>query len=460
MALILCFGATSPRLYAEEPELASVKQLIQENKFEQANKLLDEVLGKNPKSVNALMYKGNIIFYQASNANGIQLYGNSEENIYNSDIGSIGPGSSTISREAGQAIAKYFLRALAINPDRMDIQLGLCWTYANAGMTDELISRFPILKKRAGRDGIQYNMGDYARVVLNDHSFDDGIRVYREVMRLYPQDGNIVNDVGGMYFTHGRLKESLPYFEKAGKSNQADSKTFQNLVLIFSITGDYDRAQKYFDRLSAKEKKAGNVLYRGLVKHLRGDKTWVSDIRKYAASPSAEHKDFAGTLIALDKKPDYKTFEATLKPRIDTYYLIVHDNWATKQFPDQFEVMYQFGDLMTYYNNHEKAIAYYDRAKPSNPTQMDNLYFNKAWSLYQLGRENQANNLWKKLLDSDNYYQKSAAAYFLGNYHYKRKEYSQAKAYFARVKDGASKSKYANFCSNLYDEIEESKGSD
>ena len=459
-AVLLVLLFSSVFAVADTPlELQAVPPLLKQGKYDVANRLLDKILKKDPKTVDALMYKGNILYQQASRSGMITMYGNDDENIYDNSIGSLGAGPSTISKEEGREIASWFLKALAIDPQRMDIQLGLCWTYANAGMTRELIGRFDTLKRYARADaGIQYNMGDYARIIADEYSFDDGLKVYQEIMRLYPQDGNIVNDIGALHFMRGRLQQSIPYFKRAADKKHKDAKTLANLVLIYSILGNYDAAARFADQRSALEKNKEHLLYRALNKRLHQDKTWTRDVKGYIDTKSPAYADFAKALLTLQTNPSFDAFQATRKAKADTIDLIPHFEWAARQYPDRFEAVYALAELMTYYQNHDKAIALYQaiiKGKLARDTkQKENLDMFMAWSLYKQGKAQQANGYWQPLLYSGDFFKKSAASYFLGNYYYKRKEYAQARKYFARVKDDASKSKYANFCSNLYRAIE------
>ena len=452
---------------AETTDFSAVAASIKDGKLDKAEVLVDAVLKKEPDNVNALMYKGNILFFRGSNAGKIQLYGNEDESIYDNSIGEIGEGSSLISSGVAKNVAVYFKRALDKAPQRMDIQLGLCWTYANAGMKDELIARFPALRKYSGnKPELQYNMGDYARVIVDNYSFDDGIAVYREIARLYPDDGNIINDIGAMYMKKGDLDTALKYFKQAASKKNRDDATLANLAVVSAMAGDYDQATHAQQMLSAFRKDTTYPLYDALNKRLKKEPGWQEEVKAFIKQnkDKKDYKDyveFAGTLLPAAGKSSFEQYKAGGAKDVPSHFRVINDEWAAREFPDQFDAVFTLADAMTYYHNYRKALALFNRIEKAklakSQDEVEKVNFFRAWALYRSGQAAAANECWKTLLDSKDFYRKSASSYFLGNYHYKKKEYKEAAGYFKRVKDDASKSKYANYSSNLYDSIENRK---
>lgn len=465
-AALLVLASLVPQAgFAQSTDFSDVVSLIKERKLDEAERRIDLVLSKEPTNVDALMYKGNILYYRGSNAGGIQLYGNEDESIYDHSMGHIGEGSSRVSPEAARQIAGYFKRALAQAPERMDIQLGLCWVYANAGMRKELIERFPALKKYGDKPGLQYNMGDYARIIADDHSFEDGMAVYREIARLYPQDGNIVNDMAAMYFKRGDLEAAMKYFTQASRMS-SDEATLENLVLIYAVVGDYAKSARYLRQRSKLSQDMNYLLYDALKDRLAGASGWERDARKFIDKTRGDEKykaytAFAESLLPVSGAYSFSEFEKSKDHGVPTYFQIINYEWAAKRFPSEFGGVFALADVMTYYHNYKKALPFFARIEAAglakDNEEREALDFLYAWALYKTGRAEEANVRWKRLLDSKNFYRQSAASYFLGNYHYRRNDLEQAAAYFKRVKDEASKSKYANYSSNLYETIGKAK---
>lgn len=462
LALVLAFAALcgTPG-FAATTNLADVKSLIEKQDYDGAEKRVDAILTTEPDNVDALMYKGNLTFYRNSNVNAMQMYGNEDESIFSPDVGSLGAGSAEISRAAAQQVAVYFKRALALKPQRMDIQLGLCWTYANAGMKDELIARFAELQKYgADHDGLQYNMGDYARVIIDDHSFDDGIAVYREIARLYPDDGNITNDIAAMYLKHRDLDTAMKYFNAAAGKKIHDADTWQNLALLYTVTGDYEKGLAAQKTLSGLQHDPYWALYDALARRLRGDAHWQAAVQTFIRAHRSRPNDrvyveFARALLPVNGNYPPKQFDAIHNMDVATQFVILHDAALAHEFPDRFDAAFDHADALTYYYNYRGALQRFDameqRHVAQTPEQIEQVRFDQAWALHALGQDEAANAKWRLLLDSADFYRKSAAAWFLANHAYDHQRYQEAADTCARVKDDASGSKYANYCSNLYD---------
>lgn len=453
---------------AETTDYSAIVASIKNRDLDKAEVLVDALLKKEPNNVNALMYKGNILYFKGSNVGAIQLYGNEDESVYSSDIGEIGEGSSLTTPEVAKDVAVYFKRALDKAPQRMDIQLGLCWTYANAGMKDELIARFPALRKYSdNKPGLQYNMGDYARVIVDNYSFDDGIAVYREIARLYPHDGNIINDIGVMYMKKkGDLDTALKYYKQAAGMKDRDDATLANLAVVAAISGDYDEAARAQQMLSTFKKDTTYRLFNALNKRLKKQPGWQDDLQAFIKQNKGKknydaYVEFAGTLQPVAGKSSLAQYKASAAKEVPTHFHVINDEWAAQEFPDQFDAVFPLADTLTFHQNYRKALVVFDRidkGKLANgQDQVEQVTLLHAWALYRAGQLEAANERWKTLLDSKDFYRKSAANYFLGNYCYKKKDYQRAAEYFGQVKDDASKSKYANYASNLYDAIKNKK---
>ncbi len=461
--IVVCVSLSSQTCLAETTDFSTITSLINDHKYDDAERRVDAVLKNEPDNVNALMYKGNIIYFRGSNVGAIQLYGNEDESIYDSSIGEIGDGSSLTSPDVAKSVAAYFKRALAHAPERMDIQFGLCWIYANAGMKDELIARFPDLQKYGRRKAnLQYNMGDYARIILDHYSFADGIAVYREIAKLYPDDGNISNDIAAMYLKRGDLDTAMKYFKEAGGKKIHDDSTWTNLALIYAVNGDYDKSAEAQKMASKLGKIQTYLLYDALRKRLHNTPGWEEEVKEFIKKNKGnkeydEYVAFADSLLPVAGRYTFEQYQSGGQRKVSSNFQIINDEWAVKEFPDRFGAAFTLADMMTYFKNYRRALRLYERIEQAklakSADDVDKLNFYYAWALHEAGKVDAANDRWKLLLNSRDFYRKSAASYFLASYHYKKKQYKEAEEYCKPIKDDASSSKYANYCSNMYDSI-------
>ncbi|MDH4263152.1 MAG: tetratricopeptide repeat protein [Spirochaetia bacterium] len=437
-----------------------IDTLIKNQKYDIANTKLDDLLLKNPNDSDALMYKGVLIFYSESvNQTQIGVWQNIDS-IYEPEYKEDAVENSVITPETANKISTYFLKAIKVDPAKMNVQLALCYAYAKAGMKSELISRLPDLKKYSSeKDKMQYNMAEYARILARQKSVEDGIDVYKEIIKLYPEDGNILNDIGVLYYEHGFIDNSMEYFNKAQTAGNLDKNTLENLLLIYSLTGEYNKLLSTAKILSSQEKDRNDVIYQALEQRLENKSEWVKTISYYVNQDDSKSNidSFVNTLQKSMLTDNYSKFLETTRYNVPAPMLALNYEWALKNYPDKFVNLFNYAEFLTYYHHYSKAIEIYKSILLQNivmdDEQKEEFNFYYAWALHKSGQDLQSQQYWKKLINSKNFYKKSAASYFLGKYYFEKKDFSSARKYFSFVKDNPEKSKYAEFCLGMFNQM-------
>jgi hypothetical protein len=434
-----------------------IDTLIKNQKYDIADKKVDELLDKNPENPDALMYKGILIFYSESRSSTVVGVWQNIDSIYEPEYKEDAVENSIITPETASKISGFFLKAIKTDPAKMSVQLALCYAYAKAGMKPELIARLPDLKKYAtAKDNMQYNMAEYARIIAKQKTIEDGIDVYKEISRLYPEDGNIINDMGVLYYENGYIDNSLEFFRRAEATGNLDKNTLENLLLVYSLTGDYDQMLKTAKTLSIKEKDGSDIIYQALEQRLQNKSEWLKTISNYVNHNDAK-KDIGFFVNSLQKTmltSNYSKFIESTRYNVPAPMLALNYEWALKNYPDRFLNLFNYAEFLTYYHHYSKAIEIYKSILTQNiamnDSQKDEFNFYYAWALHKSGQGLQSLQYWKKLVNSENFYRKSAASYFLGKYFFEKKDFLQARKYFSFVKDKPDKSKYAEFCLGLF----------
>ena len=153
-------------LLAQQEIVSRATEFIVARKYDAANHYLDSILKKNPKSVDALMMKGNVILNRAEvNLPAVNEITVRDESIFY---------SATEPKEAKvlpidtvRSIETYWSKCLKIDSTRNDIRKGLCTIYAMALMKDKLKEEIVALTKHEkNEDGEQpYRIAEYARKI-------------------------------------------------------------------------------------------------------------------------------------------------------------------------------------------------------------------------------------------------------------------------------------------------------
>jgi tetratricopeptide (TPR) repeat protein len=96
----------------------------------------------------------------------------------------------------------------------------------------------------------------YARVVRSDGQYDEAIRHLREVIKQYPRDRVVHDDLGRILFLERRYLEAIAEFQSTLAIDPEDLEANYNLMLCYTGLGQPDRAadfQKRYLRFKADE---------------------------------------------------------------------------------------------------------------------------------------------------------------------------------------------------------------
>jgi hypothetical protein len=120
--------------------------------------------------------------------------------------------------------------------------------------------------------------------------------------------------------------------------------------------------------------------------------------------------------------------------------------------PNKFLPQFNYAELLTHSNEFAKAASEYvgivKAGLMADRHDSEEVAFYYGWTLWNLNKKEQSLSEWSQLLQSDDIYYKSAAAYFSGKYYLDRHDGAKAKEFFGLVSDKANKSKCAAYCWN------------
>ena len=170
----------------------------------------------------------------------------------------------------------------------------------------------------------------------------------------------------------------------------------------------------------------------------------------------AESKAFASKYLAL-KTENSEAYSSLTKDLKDTplYLLIAH--WQHQQFPGHYSADMELADSYSKFGVYGavlKILSDQGKRLDLSPAEQCGLEFRRAWALQQCGEGQEAMGAWKLLVDCDDLYTKSAACWFLGKNLEKSHQVKEALAYYKKVSGNSSKSKYANYCLNAQNRLQ------
>ncbi len=457
--LILFFVLLPFFTFGQGPIAQEIAQLLQAGKVDEAEERVEYYLSKNPKEVDAIMMKGNVILNKECCDQTIVLEANTDESIYNTSIGFMGSrGPMTVSEVTGTKVADLWKLAVSYDLSRTDIHFGICQIYSISMMTDELIDYLPTLKKHVGgEDKLHYSMCDYARNLKERGDFESAIRVYQFVMTLYPSETGLYSDIAAEYFFHGDIDLAKEHIDRALLDENLDQMSIGNAFFFNSVMGEYDEALACLKRQATITKVDEYLFYEGLLSLARGLE-WKSFINAYLTMGQDPNlREAASYLLSGAFDGSFNAYLKLNEMKLnDGYKILIHEAYKSMT-PDQLAPAFNYAELLTYNKIYDDAIKEFERIEGSglvkDEADKEKVAYYYAWALWASGRKELSLPQWRKLEDSDNFQHKSASAYFRGKYHFDLGEKGKAKKYFEKVRNDPSKSKYATMAWNYYNSL-------
>jgi len=440
------FAQSQGNLKEEVIPLMKSKETIDE-----AMKKTDDYLNEHPKDVDAMVLKGNVILNKFKlNAPEITMNANMDESIYNDAIGEIADNPVIVPVDIANQITDIYLKAVQIDDKRTDIFYGICYVYSISMQTDKLIAYLPVLQSHIEiTPELPYSFADYARNLMDRDDFDDGMKVYDAVARMFEDNAGLYSDMAGEYFKAGEIEKTKIYIKKALKSKGLDEMSYGNAFFIYAVLEDYDNALSALKMQCDLNGSKNYLLYKSLVNLNRGQ-DWKSPLEEYnkTSNDLGNYKRLANFMRSdsFDNSPHAHLDISDIQLQ-DSYRILIEKYYKT--ILGTYLSSFNYAEILTNnfrYADAKKAFLQIDTSLIGQK-ELDQLHFFNAWACYKSKDQKTALNNWIPLLKSEDFYCQSAACYFIGKYYLEdKKDKILADSYFKRVSGRASESKYANFC--------------
>jgi tetratricopeptide (TPR) repeat protein len=423
--------------------------LMKAERLGEAEDLVNRYLLQDPLNIDAIMMKGNVVLnkylYEARLQGSLKR--NFYEDVYEAGIVEKGERPVVVPDSVAAGVERFWAAALKLEPNREDIQLGLCQLYALSLQRQKLLLQLKSAVEHAKHDvELPMQLANYARYLGDRGDFEGMMATYRQINQLFPAQTGLLSDIAGEYFFNGKLDSARHYLRLSLKDEKADQTVLGNAFYLGSMLGDYDLALSALQRMPG----TSHLLFEGILKFKEGEKKWKKPLEKLLESnPDSMEAAFARVLLADTFKVDVDNYLAlnAIQPG-DAFKLPIHEKFR------------ETGDFLPFFNAAEtlcfnKCHARADEAfrllerqtnLPLEAADWDNIHFYHAWSLHQLKRYDEALPFFEKLLESEDFYKKSAACWFIGKRHFDLGDKPKAREYFSMVAGDAAGSKFATMC--------------
>lgn len=425
---------------------------MENGQYTLANQQIQAWLKANPADPEAWTLHANLILNEyKSKKPTLSVYQEADEDIYNrSVIGNIQP-PFELPEIIADSMLGSLMKAAELAPNQMAIHHGICDILSKSGKGKLLVQYIPVLNASLiPADKNPYLLAEYARNLIDRKRFEDGMQVYAAISGLYPNNAGILSDMAGEYYQNGNLKAALLYAKMSMDKPDIDETTYGNSFFIAAISEDDAMALDALQKQCALKKTKEYLVFEALKSLENGGNTQIK-AAEYLKSPNKESsleklalllssKSFKATLTDFDSIMDYDL--------PDAYKMVICRIFA-KKFPQAFAPSYHYGEMQTFHKAYAKAVDVFDQTNLENTDStgwfLYHLHF--GYALYKTDNTAQSRIHFEKLLQSADFYEYAAGAYFLGVIYRQQGDMTTAKKYFRLASPYKAENKYALYCS-------------
>ncbi len=436
-------------LFAQQNVISVTTEFIKQHKYQQANRYLDSVLKKNPRSVDALMMKGNVILnYALDTTKPMRFVTVDDASVFNT---SVNEKPKLLSVKTVYQVEKIWRKCLAIDSSRADIRKGLCTLYAMALMKDSLKNEVVRLQKtEADTDGQQaFRMCEYARRFKERNRFDEAMVVYKFIALQYPLVAGVRCDIASEYFYAGRTNETLLWLDSCYRFKTVDETSLLNGAFTYSLLGFFDDAQTVLSNYSRIYKKNMAGFYYGLMLFSDSSNRYYDILNDFCqtidSNAYTNEYNLSRKLLAYRDSFSLIDYKELIDDReIPDYYKGLLHQRAFKQFKNNCEPFLIYGVMQSSIKNYSAAVQFLEEGEncKMKAEQAEYWMLHYAYALYMFGEQGKAMVYFKPLMKSDKPFTAQAAKYFTAKILSEQKKIDEAKKLLGEIVLAKQATKY------------------
>lgn len=446
--------------FAQQQIVTTATTFITNHQFEQANLYLDSILKANPKTVDAIMMKGNVLLNQAWESRAKSHFNTEKaESIFDSSMIDESYFVPVIPLDTSIKIDHYWKQCLELDPSRTDIKKGLCSLYSLSLRTIELERQLIQMQSIITQnDDNAYVYAEYARNLKNRGRFDDAMEVYRLIAGMFPSLAGIRCDMANEYFYAGQMNKALEYLDSTLSEKEVDQTSFINSAALYSELGYYDQAYETFKRYSEKDTLIEADFYKGLLMFANMDTGFYIQLQKFI--DHATEQSYYDELQLAQKLLPYGRVPFTLddylplatNPKIARYYRVLILQRGVRQFKNDCEPGFLLGSFYCSVKNYQAAIQLLEPLlfNEINQCRFNDIHedeqcgMNYFYAIYKLGGLG-INSLFyfKSYFDAKDAFIQQAAKYFAAKTDLEIGDKEEAQKLFEEVATAKIQTKYS-----------------
>ncbi len=457
--ILLMFGLLNPfpafSQNAASPD--EIRKAMEKGDYAAANTLMKDYLQAHLQDPDAWTLHANLIMNEyRSKKPTLSVYQEADEDIYNRSGSETSNPPFELPRLIADSMVRTLLKAAELDPTRIDIHHGICDILSKSGNGKFLVQYLPVLNaSMIPASNNPYLLAEYARNLIDRKRFDDGMQAYAAIAGLYPNNAGILSDMAGEYYQSGNLKAALLYAKMSMEKPDIDESTLGNSFFIAAIAEDHIMALDALQKQCALKKTKEYLVFEALLDYEKG-LNGLKKVEEYLKSPNKETSlQRLSMLLSANKnsKATLVDFDSMMHFDLPDAYKMVICRWFSTQYPMAFAPSYHYGEMHTFHKDFKKAVSIFDHTNTQNCDSAGWLlyHFHAGYAQYKLSNFEKASYHFIYALQSTDFYEYAAAAYFLGVIHRNKGDLSQAQMFFRLAAPHKAENKFALYCSWLID---------
>jgi len=287
LIIILC---CSLNLLGQVDIHKQVDGLIMERSFEEAEKVAKEALKKNPKDPHALcalacVYR-NMSYKEVIQFNSSNYVRNDSQNatvsITSDNLEEMFSPKYMFVDSIFQKSEKIYYEIINEDPHFKDAYMNLINAYENDDEFEKYHKAVALFtNNNKDNSNTKYILMDLASKLFRKNKLNEAIKMYANILSVYPDFSECVSDLGAVYFKQGEFLNARNQFEKSYSLNQNDTLVINNLVNLNIILGDNDRAFKMSQKLIEKTSSKFSYFTSGCIGLLVGNNESITYLKRF-----------------------------------------------------------------------------------------------------------------------------------------------------------------------------------
>jgi tetratricopeptide (TPR) repeat protein len=427
----------------------TVTLCITEGKYNDAEKFLDSLLRVEPKNIDALMMKGNVLLnYAIMQAPPMNTITPDDESVYSQDLASLKTPTVLIPKDEALKVDKLWRQCIGIDSGRLDIRQGICTLYGMADMKKELLDYLPVITsagKVKGKDFV-YALMQYAQLLQDRGDKQGAYEAYKKIATLYPGISSVWCQLATAYRANGDMANARLYADRAFAA-PPDMSACGDALDIYAVLGEYTKVLPALKTISRDSLYPVYSFYDGIYRYAHHDTTWRGQLANYVKQfPTPPDSDIlytaASYMLAPQFRDDYHDFIRLLTFANSDFYTGLVIDKAVHDFKDSIQPYLEQAKLMVDGHNYPKANAIYASIENKKmDAELQTVYqMEYGFSLYCAGEYAKAINRFSKITDPAFMV---IADYFIAQSYLKSGNKPKALIYFKAILDSKDESKYS-----------------